>query len=498
MAAWFPMRVCAQNTEKQTAADICQEANAYYDREQYALAMTRYIDGMEAAEKEQDMQTYMVCTGCVANIYEAIGDYDADIIYLFKGYDVAVKVGSQNFKSIYLSNIVAAYCRLGYAGLARKYYQLQVATPCTNDTTEWRYFLIYNQARILQAEGRFDHAIAVHRKARSFVEQRGMDSIYAVYQTCEIGNIMLKKADYDQALACGYESYRDDCRLHNKELQVTALDILSNAYRSGVSPDSANKYHNLYLTMSDSVFNARNFYKARNNMLQYESRKNSQHINLLHTIIDKQYLVITAISLLFALSLLLLLLLYYKHRNLRDTQRLLIAKHKEIERANLRNSQLNECPYPSGEGTESSTSALAQDESLPLSKQQQEQLLRRIVQVMSDSTLICNPDFSLERLAHIVDSNRTYVSLVINNTYNKNFKSLLNEYRIREACKRLSDKEHYGNITIQAVYEEVGYTNAASFIRAFKKEMGMNPSVYQKLEEDGRAGRGAAMGEEAE
>ena len=66
------------------------------------------------------------------------------------------------------------------------------------------------------------------------------------------------------------------------------------------------------------------------------------------------------------------------------------------------------------------------------------------------------------------------------------------------ACKRLSDKEHYGNITIQAVYEEVGYTNAASFIRAFKKEMGMNPSVYQKLEEDGRAGRGAAMGEEAE
>ena len=84
IAAWFPMRVCAQNTEKQTAADICQEANAYYDREQYALAMTRYIDGMEAAEKEQDMQTYMVCTGCVANIYEAIGDYDADIIYLFK------------------------------------------------------------------------------------------------------------------------------------------------------------------------------------------------------------------------------------------------------------------------------------------------------------------------------------------------------------------------------------------------------------------------------
>ena len=39
----------------------------------------------------------------------------------------------------------------------------------------------------------------------------------------------------------------------------------------------------------------------------------------------------------------------------------------------------------------------------------------------------------------------------------------------------LADTEHYGNKTIQAVYEEVGYTNAVSFIRAFKKINGMTP-----------------------
>lgn len=69
---------------------------------------------------------------------------------------------------------------------------------------------------------------------------------------------------------------------------------------------------------------------------------------------------------------------------------------------------------------------------------------------------------------------------MINDTYGKNFKTLLNECRIKEACRRLLDTEHYGNMTIQAIYEEVGYSNNVSFIRAFKRVNGMTPSEYQR------------------
>lgn len=105
---------------------------------------------------------------------------------------------------------------------------------------------------------------------------------------------------------------------------------------------------------------------------------------------------------------------------------------------------------------------------------------------MKNVSYISNPDFSLNALADAVGSNTRYVSWVINDTYGKNFKTMLNEYRIKEACRRLLDTEHYGNMTIQAIYEEVGYTNNVSFIRAFKKVNGMTPSEYQrqcKLEE---------------
>ena len=113
-------------------------------------------------------------------------------------------------------------------------------------------------------------------------------------------------------------------------------------------------------------------------------------------------------------------------------------------------------------------------------REKKQKLLGQINEVLNNVSSISNPDFSLQKLAEAVGSNTKYVSQVINEYYNKNFKTLLNEYRLREATRRLNDQEHYGNMTIQAIYEEVGYKNAVSFIRAFKRMYGITPSEYQK------------------
>lgn len=116
-----------------------------------------------------------------------------------------------------------------------------------------------------------------------------------------------------------------------------------------------------------------------------------------------------------------------------------------------------------------------------LSPSQTRTLLEKISQVMSDTVVISRSDFSLNMLAERVGSNTKYVSHVINHSYGKSFKDFLNEYRIREACRRLSDEEHYGNLTIQAIYQGLGYNSPGGFIEAFKKVNGMTPSVYMKL-----------------
>lgn len=46
----------------------------------------------------------------------------------------------------------------------------------------------------------------------------------------------------------------------------------------------------------------------------------------------------------------------------------------------------------------------------------------------------------------------------------------------------LTDKNHYGNLTIAAIAEKVGYKSPTSFHQAFKKVYGMTPMEYQRLD----------------
>ena len=104
-----------------------------------------------------------------------------------------------------------------------------------------------------------------------------------------------------------------------------------------------------------------------------------------------------------------------------------------------------------------------------------------ITEVMDRADVIVDPDFNLNKLAKLVNSNSKYVSAIINDTFHKNFKTLLNESRVREVCRRLSDDENYSQLTIAAIANTVGYNSMNNFITVFKRITGMTPSKYRQL-----------------
>lgn len=156
-------------------------------------------------------------------------------------------------------------------------------------------------------------------------------------------------------------------------------------------------------------------------------------------------------------------------------RRKLYNAYKELFNRNIETLK-TETPPEKPDNEEEITAA-----SYEMSSEQRQLIRDRLESIMAHSTEIYDCDFSLMRLAELAGTNHHYLSQVINETYGKNFRALLNEYRIKEAQRRLLDENDYGNYTIKAIAESVGYKSHSSFVALFRKATGLTPSVYQQL-----------------
>ena len=117
--------------------------------------------------------------------------------------------------------------------------------------------------------------------------------------------------------------------------------------------------------------------------------------------------------------------------------------------------------------------------------EQNRDLYNRIVSTIESSAEYLNADFGLSNIVTAVGSNATYVSRVVRRYSGQNVPSFINEYRVREACRRLLD-DKYSNLTFGAIGESVGFSSQVSFNRTFKKVTGLTPSLYRKMAEADR------------
>lgn len=87
-----------------------------------------------------------------------------------------------------------------------------------------------------------------------------------------------------------------------------------------------------------------------------------------------------------------------------------------------------------------------------------------------------NPELSLEFLADKFGISAKYISQLFKEEFGENFLDYLSQLRITEAKKRLLEQPD----TIQEIGEHVGYLNAATFRRVFRKVEGISPVDFRK------------------
>ena len=108
-----------------------------------------------------------------------------------------------------------------------------------------------------------------------------------------------------------------------------------------------------------------------------------------------------------------------------------------------------------------------------------DELYDKILNIVVVEKRYRDKDFSAKELAMELGTNTRYISAVINSRFNTNFSCLVNEYRIKEALHRMTDKR-YNNMTIEEIGLSVGFANRQSFYASFFRIMNETPNSYRK------------------
>lgn len=118
-----------------------------------------------------------------------------------------------------------------------------------------------------------------------------------------------------------------------------------------------------------------------------------------------------------------------------------------------------------------------------LTSSEKKKYMARLESYMKEEKPHLIPSLSINDLAEKLSISSRHLSQVINESLGKNFFDFINGYRIEEAKKLLNDSSDT-KINILELLFDVGFNTKSVFNRVFKKQTGVTPTEYMKLQQD--------------
>lgn len=114
-----------------------------------------------------------------------------------------------------------------------------------------------------------------------------------------------------------------------------------------------------------------------------------------------------------------------------------------------------------------------------LNETKKTEIKNALIELLESEKLYLHPSLNINDLAEKLNTNQKYLSVVINDCFNKNFLTFINEYRINEA-KAIIMSDTNQRYSIEGIGNMAGFNSRSAFFNAFKKITGMTPSAYKE------------------
>ena len=490
--------------------NLCSQAHLnagslYYGRGDYVEALDEFVNGVKLSEQCAKPRYAAQMYNYIGNVYCMFLDWEKGLDYYKKAYHFAKKHSGKKTCHDILVNMTGVYTFLGDMANARKYYNLSEETKDSADPEDV-YMSGYTLSLIQIKEGYADKGIARLKRLAGYAVEKKLEpkyqcfayqEIYGAYDGLQMPDSLLKYMELCDITARRYNL---------QHTFATTLKSLSEFYESKGDVAMSNKYKSRYLDIMDSIYDIRRFDAVRNSLFTYEVGKTTKEIADLRTsqnermqTIRMQRVIMCTVAIVAFITILFLLIVWKQKKRIHKSyinlykinQDFIQAQEQLTSRLRKCRAEINEKndmidnlrqELGNAKGTEESTSEEGiKYQTSKLTDGQMQTIADAIGNVMENTTEFCDCNFSLSKLADLVGSNTSYVSQVINDSFQKTFNDYVTPYRIHMACKRLTDRTNYGNFTMKAIAESVGFKSYTTFVNAFKKITGITPSIYQKL-----------------
>jgi len=115
--------------------------------------------------------------------------------------------------------------------------------------------------------------------------------------------------------------------------------------------------------------------------------------------------------------------------------------------------------------------------SLCIDLAKENEIVEKLLELESNLEYL-NTGFTLAYVAKTIKTNTTYLSYVVNKRFGKSFGEYTNELKINYAINKMITSESYRKKSTQATAESVGFKNAGSFAKSFRKRTGVSPAQF--------------------
>lgn len=321
-----------------------------------------------------------------------------------------------------------------------------------------------------------------YQKARSHIstalEKASNDKMPVIEALYQKGRLLNMEGKHEESNAVCHKALAlaDSSSVHYRDLNL--LDMMSENYFALKDYKSArDKYRKRIEATSIIKANAEEFMAREREMTIKMIRHESAEAIARHELKSRN--VILGLAIVIILMLVAVIVIVVRNsRKRNDMYKKVVRQNKEaLKREKELLERVNQLSDTSN--VASDTAGYPSEKAYMLGNQRDEIWLR-LRDLMEKDKLYSDSQLNRENLADRLETNRTYLTLLIKEKTGSDLPHFINGYRIKAAIRLLSE-EGAENVVLKDLWESLGFASHSTFFRAFKAEVGMSPSDYRRL-----------------